>query len=65
MGWVVSVTPLLHFTTAKGPAVPIVQAAGRASELVGTQGLERLEGKAFASARNRNPGRPACSQTLN
>jgi hypothetical protein len=48
----------------KGPPVPIVQAAGWASEPVWTQ---RLEEKSFASSGDRSliaPGRPVCSQTL-
>jgi hypothetical protein len=49
---VVSVTPRPLFTPGDGPPLPIVQEAGWASELVGTQGLEE---NSFASAGDRNP----------
>ena len=55
-GWVVSSTPLPHFTPGKDP-VPILQEAGWASGPVWTGGISRPH-------RDSIPDRPACSQSL-
>jgi hypothetical protein len=60
LGWVVSVTTRPRFAPGKEPAVPIVQEAGWAWELISTQ---RLEKNRFL-CRGSNPGCPVCSQTL-
>jgi hypothetical protein len=54
--------PAALYPRWKDPAVPIVQEAGRASEPVWTQ---RIVGKSFASAGDRDPVIQSLTKTLN